>query len=137
MAGDFKAGQRPQVRRVRPVSRVRRAWTRFGTLTYVAGDSTVLSANDETYVEAVCPDGAIVTGGGILGPAGSADPWINSSYPVDDDENGSPERWAGFVWNDTADDTLEANAWAVCAPAAAVNVPAATAKALKANSQSR
>jgi hypothetical protein len=137
LAADFKSGQLhvgPPGPAGQPGAPGKDA---FGTLTYVAGASTALAANDETYVEAVCPSGTVVTGGGILGPMGAPDPWINSSFPADDDLNGSPERWAGFVWNDTADDTLEANAWAICAKANAVNMPAAAAKALKANTQSR
>jgi hypothetical protein len=137
MATDFKAGQLRAGPQGPPGPPGAPGKDAFGTLTYVAGPSTALTANDETYVEAICPAGTVVTGGGILGPMGSPDPWINSSYPVDDDGNGAPERWGGFVWNDTVDDTLEANAWAVCAPANAVNMTGATAKALKANSQSR
>ena len=140
MAGDFKAGQLPAGPPGQPGQTGQPGAPgkdAFGTLTYVAGPSTGLFANDETYVEAVCPAGTIVTGGGIFSFSGSPDPWINSSYPLDDDNDGAPERWAGYVWNDTADDTLEANAWAVCAPADAVNITPLTAKALKANGQSR
>ena len=137
LAGDFKAGQLPAGPPGPAGQPGAPGKDAFGTLTYVAGPPSALFANDETYVEAICPAGTVVTGGGILGPMGSPDPWVNSSFPLDDDGNGAPERWAGYVWNDTVDDTLEANAWAVCAPANAVNMSAATAKALKANGQSR
>jgi hypothetical protein len=115
-AADFKAGQLPAGStgpQGPPGSDA------FGELIYV--EASELNPNGaQTEVEADCPDGYYVTGGGVFGQ-GSLGQSINSSFPRNKKDGGFGNKaWGGYVNNETGSNSY-AYALAICAKAGKVN----------------
>jgi hypothetical protein len=88
----------------------------FGELVYVQAEEENPN-NAQSYVEADCPSGYHVTGGGIYGSEGSLGQNINSSYPVTPGTEGEEfgnSGWAGWVNNESGSNA-SITAFAVCA----------------------
>jgi len=127
LAKDFKSGQLP-AGPAGPAGPGGAAGG-LGKLVYVEGDFVTIGAGKEDFVEAECPPGFIVTGGGVgssanlppNSPEFTAAPYtINSSHPSAGDGSGDPGNAAWGVWMENlSGQSQDSAAFAVCADAEA------------------
>jgi hypothetical protein len=113
LATDFAAGQIPAGPAGPPGPAGPAGKDAFGELIY-ASEEEENPDGEQSYVEADCPGGYHVTGGGIWGNLGTPGQNINSSFPTSGEGDFGNIGWAGYVNNESGVDGYVV-AFAICA----------------------
>lgn len=121
-ASDFKAGQLPSGPPGAPGPVGPAGKDAFGELIYVV-EGAENPNNTQSFVEAECPGGYHVTGGGVYGTEEEPGQNVNSSFPAGGEESEIGNTgWAGWVNNESGEDAF-IFAFAICAKAGTVSGP--------------